>query len=121
MGGPSGVASLSIADNFFVTADNMINQSSGILFWGTGINNAPFMGGTMCAGGDVRRTPPQVSGGNIGPADCSGTYSFHFSHAYMASQEITAGDRIYAQYWSRDPASTFGVGLSDAAAFDVVP
>jgi hypothetical protein len=39
----------------------------------------------------------------------------------MSSKGMQAGDRIHAQYWSRDPAAPFSVGLTDAAAFDVVP
>ena len=116
-----GVPSLSIADDFFVTAGNVLNQKSGILFWGGAPNNAPFKGGTFCVQAPVKRTPIQWSGGNIGPDDCSGSYSFHFSHAYMAAKGMLAGDRIHAQFWSRDPAAPFNVGLTDAAAFDVVP
>lgn len=116
-----GVASLSIADSFRVTAANVLNQKSGILFWGHASNSQPFLGGTLCVQGPVRRTPVQSSAGNALPTDCSGTYSFHFSHAYMASKGIFAGDTIHAQFWSRDPTSSSTVGLTDAAAFVVVP
>jgi len=116
-----GVPSLSIADSFYVTASQVLNNKSGILFWGTASNSAPFKGGTMCVQTPVKRTPIQSSNGNASGTDCSGTYSFHFSHAYMASKGLNAGTSVYAEYWSRDVASSFGVGLTDAAAFDVVP
>jgi hypothetical protein len=116
-----GTSSLSIADNFVVTASNVLNQKNGLLFWGTASNNVPFKGGTLCVKAPTRRTPVQYSFGNVGPDDCSGSYSFHFSHAYMSSAGISAGDRVHAQFWSRDPTSPFTVGLTDAAAFDVVP
>jgi len=116
-----GLASLSIADSFRVTADNVLNQKSGILFWGHAPNSQPFLGGTLCVQGPVRRTPVQSSGGKTQSTDCSGAYSFHFSHAYMASKGILAGDTIHAQFWSRDPTSSSTVGLTDAAAFVVVP
>lgn len=116
-----GVPSLSIADDFRITAGNVINQSVGILFWGFGPNSAPFSGGFLCVQGPPRRTAPQHSGGNVGPSDCSGSYSLHFSQGYMAKQGILAGDRIHAQYWCRDAADPLGTGLTDAAAFDVVP
>ena len=79
---------------------------------------------TFCPAPTMRpivRTPPQISGGNPGPDDCSGTYDFHFSHAYLAGAGVLAGDRIHSQFWSRDPAASFSVGLTDAIVFDVVP
>ena len=116
-GGPSA----SSADDVCVTAHDVINLKSGILFWGTASKSSPFLGGTLCVEAPVNRTPVQSSFGNLGPDDCSGQYSFHFSHAYMASKGIAPGTGIYAQFWSRDPAAPFNVGLTDAAAFDVVP
>ena len=116
-----GTPSLSIADDFIVSAGNVVNQKSGILFWGRAPKSSPFLGGTLCVQAPTKRTPVQSSGGNVGPDDCSGTYTFHFSHAYMPSVGILAGDTIHAQFWSRDPTAPFTVGLTDAAAFDVVP
>jgi hypothetical protein len=37
-----------------------------------------------------------------------------FTHAYMASQGLSAGTTIYAQFWMRDPASASNTGLSNA-------
>jgi hypothetical protein len=69
----------------------------------------------------LTRTHLQFSGGNGSGVDCSGSFSFHFSHGYMASKGLQAGARIHAQYWFRDPNASFSVGLTDAVAFDVVP
>lgn len=115
-----GIASLSIGDNCFVRATQVINQKFGILFWGTAQNNAPFLGGTLCAQPPLRRTTPRNSGGNVGPDDCSGSYEFHFSQSYMNTEGIAPGTRVHAQFWSRDPVASFQVGLSNAVAFDVV-
>lgn len=117
----SGVPSLSIANDFHVTASNVISQKFGILFWGAAAHNAPFLDGTLCVLPPLQRTAPQNSGGNAWPDDCSGLYDFHFSHTYMADTGMLPGDRVYAQFWSRDPAASFQVGLTDATAFDVVP
>jgi len=116
-----GVPSLSIADDFTVPASNVINHKSGMLLWGHGRSSAPFKGGTMCVQSPVQHTPARVSGGNVGPDDCSGSYAFHFSHAYMSATGLGAGDSIHAQFWSRDPSAPFTVGLTDAAAFEVIP
>ncbi len=116
-----GLPSASIANNFRVKASNVINQKIGLLLWGRGPLNLPFFGGTLCVGAPQRRTTPQSSAGSLGAPDCSGEYSFHFSQAYMVAESILPGDQIYAQYWSRDTADAFGVGLTDALSFRVVP
>lgn len=63
----------------------------------------------------------QNSGGN-GGANCGGSYSFSFNHAYMALKSVTAGQTLYCQYWSRDTASMPDpISLSDGLRFTVVP
>jgi len=116
----SGAPSKSIADSFMIDASNVLNNKNGLLFWGLATANLPFQGGTLCVQPPLKRTAVQNSGGNAPPDDCSGQYTFHFSHAYMAAQAIPAGTSIAAQYWSRDPAASFGVGLTDAVSFTVV-
>jgi hypothetical protein len=83
--------------------------------------HAPFQGGTLCVAPPLVRTAPGHSGGNSGAPDCSGSYRFEFSHAYLTARGIHAGDRVHAQFWARDPMASFGVGLTDAVAFDVQP
>jgi hypothetical protein len=114
----TGTPSLS-GGNFHVTASNVLNNKSGLLFWGYAASNTPFQGGTKCVANPVRRTPIQNSGGNPPPDDCSGTYSFNFSAGYMTSKGISQGDRIYTQFWTRDSAAPFSTGLTDALYFDV--
>jgi FG-GAP-like repeat len=116
----TGVASRSIANSLHVTASQVLNNQFGMLFYGFAQNNAPFQGGTLCVQTPLRRTAIQHSGGNAGPSDCSGTYDFHFSHAFMAAENIAPGLKVHAQYWSRDPFSP-NTGLTDAVRFDVVP
>jgi hypothetical protein len=83
--GATGVPTAAGAtDAFRVWAVNMLSAKSGLIFWGLSPTNKPFYGGTKCVANPVRRTPIQNSGGFFPPTDCSGTYSFHFSQAYMA-------------------------------------
>lgn len=117
----TGVPSLSIADSFRIEATNVINNKFGLLFWGSGSNNSPFLGGTLCVAPPFTRANTMNSSGNAGPDDCSGTYSIPFDHNYMNFEGLAPGDPVYAQIWSRDPAASFGVGLTDAVSFDVVP
>src|SRR5260221_662483 len=115
--------SISGPDDFYVTATNVLNNKTGILFWGTAPASVPFHGGIRCVAAPFIRTHAVNSGGNPPPNDCSGTYRFRFSHAYMASNLLTPGDTIYAQYWSRDPGfpSPDNIGLTDALEFVICP
>jgi hypothetical protein len=121
--GWSGSPTLGGADDFHLTASNVINNKFGLMFWNDAQAAVPFMNGLRCVANPVIRTPNQSSGGNAPPDDCSGSYDFHFSHAYMASKGLQVGDAVYAQYWFRDPAQPdgTGVGLTDAAAFLICP
>ena len=124
MAGASGETSLTGPDNLVLGAKQVVNNKFGIFFWGKAPNNLPFMGGTLCIQSPTVRTPPQMSGGNAPPAnDCSGAYSFAFTHAYAASQGLGAGSLIYGQFWSRDPAHPdgTGVGFTDAVQFELRP
>jgi hypothetical protein len=116
----TGLASLA-ASTFRANAAQIINQKNGILFWGRQPAAIPFLGGTLCVGGTITRTGVQTSGGNPPPDDCSGTYSFQFTSAYMLSEAIQPGELIHCQYWYRDPAATPGSGLSDGLEFLVLP
>lgn len=50
-----------------------------------------------------------------------GTFDFHFSQMLMQQYALPAGERLYAQYWHRDPGFAFpnNVGLSNALRFDI--
>ena len=121
--GYSGVPSVTGPDNFLITATNVLNNKTGILLWSQTSANTPFFGGTLCVGGEIRRTPAQNSRGNAPPDDCSGTYSFHFSQPYMVPHLLGGGSTVYAQYWSRDPgfASPNNLGLTNGLHFTIAP
>ncbi len=116
----AGSPALSGSDDFHVLADYVLEGQPGVLLWGRAPNNAPFLGGTLCVGGSVARTAPQLPGG-AGP--CGGVFSTHLSGAYLTSQGLGAGDSVYAQYWSRDPGFVppGDVGLTDAIRFTIQP
>jgi hypothetical protein len=119
-----GSPSFSAPVPFTVTAANEINQKTGFLIWSRVAAPTPWQSGTICLGGLIHRTPVQLSGGNPSPpSDCSGSYVFQFSSAYMLSQGIFAGDTLYAQYYGRDPLHPDGMGrsLSDALEFTFCP
>lgn len=120
----SGSPSLSGPDDFRLSASQVLNNKSGVFFFGVaGAAALPFGGGTLCAKPPVVRTGVQGSGGNPPPDDCSGHYDFHFSHAFAAAQGLGAGDTVHGQFWSRDPgfAPPDNIGLSDAVRFELRP
>ncbi len=105
---------------FTVLCSNTLNQKLGLLFWGSAPLAAPFQGGTLCVASPTLRTAAISSGGNAPPAnDCSGSYAFTFSTAYMNSVGLAPGQTRYAQWWMRDPASPSTTGLSNAVRFTV--
>ena len=104
-----------------VKAQNVLSNKVGLMFWGLAENAAPFQGGTLCVLPPTTRTPLQDSAGNPPPTDCSGSYSFHFSASYAASKGLVAGQRIYAQYWTRDAGVPSGTGLTDGHTFLLCP
>jgi len=119
--GSIGVPSVSGPDGFFVTARNVRNRKFGMMLWSLKAANTPFGGGTLCVHTQIHRTPGQGSGGSASGDDCTGTYAFHFTQAYMAQQQLGANTTVFVQYWSRDPgfAPPNNVGLTDALRFTI--
>jgi hypothetical protein len=123
--GWQGIPSASSASGFTVSVSNTLNQHQGVLFYGTsGSNAAPWLGGTLCVHAPLHRTPLQNSGGAALPIeDCSGTFAFDFN-AWTASgvdASLFAGQHVRAQYFSRDPSSSFQVNVTDALDFVLEP
>lgn len=116
----SGSPSLSGPDDFIVSATNLVAQKATIAIWSQASNETPFFGGTLCLAPAIRRTPVSISSGS-GP--CGGVGSFQFNQSYLASFGLSAGTRLFAQFWQRDPASLdgTGVGLSNALDFTLMP
>jgi hypothetical protein len=120
--GSSGFASASNLQPFSITAANVLNLKSGLLFYGYAAQAVPFQGGTLCVLSPIRRTPVQNSSGSASGTDCSGTFAFDFN-AHIASGADpliqNVGQQVRAQYWSRDPADPFTTSLTNALQFAV--
>jgi hypothetical protein len=119
----SGSPSASSTAPFNITASNFVNQKNGLLFYSAAPAAVLFQGGTKCAANPILRTPPQNSGGSASGSSCTGAYSFDFNHWIANGWDFSlgAGSEIYAQYWSRDPASPSHTGLSNAIRFVINP
>jgi len=120
----AGEPSLGTSAPFTIGAVDVLNQKYGLLVYGTVSAFTPFQGGTLCVAGP-RRVGSQVSGGTLGPPDCTGTFAFDFN-AYAqsgADPALTVGSTVSAQWYYRDvqdPAG-FGSGLTDAVRFVLCP
>ena len=101
----------------------MLNNKSGLLFYGFAAGTAPFQGGTLCITPPVSRTPGQTSGGSPTGIDCSGAYSYDMNARIQSGIDVNLvqGAAVYCQYWSRDPASASTTGLTNALAFTICP
>jgi hypothetical protein len=119
-----GEPSSSASSGFIVQCYDAIGNKSGLMFFGlSGANNVPFQGGHMYVKTPIMRTPLQFSGGTS--FACDGHYSIDMN-AYAASgagppQLLTPGTQVNCQYWSRDPAASFTISLSDGLEYVVQP
>jgi hypothetical protein len=107
---------------FVITAVNILNNKSGLLFYGYQAHSAPFQGGTMCVLPPVRRTPTQNSGGSPIGNDCTGILSFDFSAWITTGGDPfiqVVGQQVNAQYWSRDPQDPFTTNTTNAVQFQI--
>jgi len=118
-----GTATLTGADDFHLVATDVLNRHVGMLIWGPGGQAVPFGGGTLCVV-SPRRTPPLFSGGSPPPVtDCSGSFDFFVSHAFLGAAGLGPGSVVYAQFWSRDTGlpPPQNVGLTGGMHFLVCP
>jgi hypothetical protein len=119
----TGSPSVGSGAPFYVSADNVINQKSAILFYGYAAAALPFKGGTLCVQPPVRRTPPVNTGGSVGPDNCSGAPVYNLNQVIQGGGDpnLGAGATIYMQWYYRDPLDAQGVGLTDGASAQICP
>jgi Tol biopolymer transport system component len=117
----SGYPSVSAGSGFTIRGEPMLSTRNGLLCYGiSGPDSVPFQGGTLCARPPLRRTALQNSGG-VGP--CGGLFQVDFA-SYVASGvdlSLIPGQGVWAQWYSRDPASLSTTNLTDALYFVLRP
>jgi hypothetical protein len=119
--GFTGQPQVAMMTPFFVTASNILNNKSGLLYYGYAPLAAPFQGGIKCVAAPSLRTPLQNSGGSPTGNDCTGTYSFDFMAHILSGADpmLVPGQQVNCQYWSRDPADPFTTNTTDAVQFTI--
>lgn len=117
-----GTPSASFGSGFFIRAAPIRNQKQGLLFYGTtGRDSTPFLGGTMCVQGPLRRTPVLASGGSAAGDDCTGAFSIDFN-AYIATgvnPGLVSGVTLNTQFWSRDSGAPNNTNLTNGLEFTI--
>jgi hypothetical protein len=120
-GSPSG----SLSSGFVITASSIRNQQNGLLFYGVnGRATLPWLGGTLCVEPPLRRTSLANSGGSAAPAnDCSGALNLDFNAWASGSNDsaLFVGQRVRAQFYSRDVGAPANLNLTDAIEFYLEP
>lgn len=127
-----GNSSASATSGFTVSADNELNQKTGMFLYSVvGAAATPFQGGILCLQSPLKRTPAQGSSGS--PAtmhDCSGSYRLDmnaFAHGTLGGNPLPSllvpGTTVWCQAWGRDPgfAAPNNTSLSNGLRFVVQP
>lgn len=121
----NGAASASASSGFTISADSIRNQQNGLLFYGVNERAAlPWLGGTLCVEPPLRRTALSNSGGSPASAsDCSGVLSLDFNAWAAAANDpaLFPGQRVRAQFYSRDVGAPANLNLTDAIEFYLEP
>ena len=120
-----GTPCMTCSAPFTIDAVNIISKKNGLLFYGYGPANLPWLGGTLCVQPPLRRTSILNSQGVFPPNNCSGAYTFDMNAWIQSLTDpfLTVGSTAFAQFWYRDPAHPdgTGIGITDAATFTVCP
>ncbi|MBI5435310.1 MAG: hypothetical protein HZA52_20925 [Planctomycetes bacterium] len=92
------------ANQFELRVKNGVPNKTGVVFWGTQQNNAPFLGGTLCVKLPIVRLP-------VVTLDANGAVTVP-----LPLDPTMVGAKRDFQFWFRDPSHPdgTGVGLSDA-------
>lgn len=117
----SGFPSAGGSEACAISASQVLNNKSGILFYSFAPDAKLALGGVLCVRPPLQRTPVQDSGGGPPPDDCSGTLAFDFNALIQSGADpaLATGAIVYAQYFYRDPSSTDAAGLTDAARLTI--
>jgi len=122
--------SASLATPCNITVAGVEGQKSGLFFYGTDNSSftpelwAPGSTSFLCVKPPTQRTAIQNSGGASNA--CDGSYSLDWN-AYQTANPLalgnpfSAGDKVYAQVWFRDPLAVKSTNLSNAIEMTYVP
>ncbi len=119
-----GTPGLSTSAPFDLIGNNIVPNEIGLLVYGTaGRANLDFHGGKLCVKLPATRLFPKQGSGSSAGGPCPGELRYDFNGHLQSGADaaLTVGARVNAQWRYRDPAASFGDGLTDAVEFCVNP
>jgi hypothetical protein len=122
--GFSGSASASSPSAFTVSTSQLLNQRTGLHFYGFRPLAIAFQGGLQCVTSPSVRMPVLNSGGSAAPAnDCTGVIAYDYNARIQSGVDpnLTVGQEVFVQCWARDPAVASTTSLSNAVRFAIAP
>lgn len=116
----TGTPSATQPTPFTVRATQVVNNKTGLLFYGRHGEALPYNGGFLCVEPPLKRTWVSNSGGSSG---CNGTLTIDMNNWIQGQNDLTlgSGDTVFAQFWYRDNSGGTGVGYSNAVLFTISP
>jgi hypothetical protein len=87
-----------------------------LVFSEEGAASTPFLGGTLCVEAPFHRSTVLLSSG--AGHGCDGSFDYHFDHHLMKKHHLETGDRVYLQFWYRDPENPDGSGAGLTAGLE---
>lgn len=124
----SGTPSASGAGSAIVSALRVEGSRQGLFFFGLAPAALPWSATSsslLCVKTPTQRAPVTNSGG--APSSCEGVLSTDLNALILASagslagQSLSAGSKVYAQAWFRDPPASRSTNLSDAIELTLQP
>jgi hypothetical protein len=110
------------AGSFTITARQLLNQKSGLLYYGYLPLGTPFQGGFKCVSAPhasaarSNRVAELPSG-----SSCTGSIALDMGARIAAGVDpnLTCGAIVYCQVWSRDPLDPFHTNLTGGLKFTI--
>ncbi len=124
----SGTPSASGAGSAIVSALQVEGSRQGLFFFGLAPAALPWSATSsslLCVKTPTQRAPVTNSGG--APSSCEGVLSTDLNALIfagggsLAGQSLSAGSKVYAQAWFRDPPAARSTNLSDAIELTLHP
>jgi len=122
--------SASLSSSCVINVANVEGQKSGLIFYG--VNNTGFtpfawsVGSSsfLCVKAPTQRMATQSSGGTNGACNGSLTQDWNVyqsGNPTSLGNPFSAGDKVYAQAWYRDPPAAKTTNLSDGLEMTMIP
>ena len=118
----TGTPSATSTAAFTIRAQQVVNNKTGLLFYGRHGDALPYLGGYLCVAPPLSRTFLQNSAGSSTGTSCTGLLTVNMNGWIQSNNDPTlgTGDTVFAQFWYRDIAGQ-GTAYTNAVTFTVMP